>query len=63
MFAKLIETVKRAEFKQKVTTVAVNVAIPIMVGIGIKVVTYIAIEGTKALIEEIANRNNEVSAE
>ena len=56
MFTKIKETLRSDEFKSAAKDAALNIGSAIIVGVGIKVVSYVAVEGTRALVNEIKER-------
>jgi len=63
MFDKIKETVKSQEFRSAVANAAMNVVATVVVATAIKAVSYVAVEGTKALIEKIKENKEETPAE
>lgn len=56
MFEKIKTTVKSEEFKQQAKQIAVQVATAIVIGVVVQAATYVVIEGTKSLVNEVSDR-------
>jgi hypothetical protein len=61
MFQQIKDKVTSSEFKAVVKEVAFNVVTTVVVATAVKAATYIVVEGTKALINEIG-KNKETPA-
>lgn len=63
MFEKIKNTVTSEEFKRAAGQVALNIGSSIVVGLAIKGISYVAVEGTKALVNEIKSHVNDQESE